>query len=159
MAAGLIESDVSRFFRALFSKPDPKENKQRAGGLLELIKSQEPSGRLLLSPEELDTYVTTFKKSGFKDCLHWYGTSELNYNQEVEDDLPREINQPGLMVTCGQDRVLTPALSVNMEKWIAKLTRGHIEEAGHWVQTEKPKELNGILLKWLDSLSKLNSKL
>jgi len=154
-AATFIEQDLARFFRVMFSKPDP--NKQpKVGGVLELLKAQEPTGPCLLSDEELAKYVETFGKTGFKDCLHWYGTGELNFKEDEEDKLPREIHQPALVVTAGQDRVLLPAMTMNMEQWIPKLSRGHIEEAGHWVQAQEPEQLNKILLNWLNSL-KLSS--
>lgn len=82
---------------------------------------------------------------------------------------------PALMVTAGKDFVLLPALSKGMEdmvgesssrtnvrnlKWnksvwrtffnqIPNLTRGHIEECGHWTQMDKPAETNDILIGWL----------
>jgi len=159
-AAKLMESDIPRFLRALFSKTPP-EKQRKPGGLLALITSGEPPAPPVLSPEEFNFYVETYKKTGFANCLHWYGTGELNYKQEIEDKVPLQVSQPALMVTCGQDRVLLPSLSENMGKVVSKLSRGHIEDAGHWVQAEKPEELNKILISWLQSLSltKLASKL
>ncbi|TKS66600.1 Bifunctional epoxide hydrolase 2 [Collichthys lucidus] len=53
------------------------------------------------------------------------------------------------MVTAGKDQVLLPAFSKGMEDLILNLSRGHIEDCGHWTQMERPAETNSILISWL----------
>jgi soluble epoxide hydrolase / lipid-phosphate phosphatase len=43
-------------------------------------------------------------------------------------------------------------MSHGMEEWVPNLSRGHIEQCGHWTQQEAPDELNRILINWLDEL-------
>jgi len=56
------------------------------------------------------------------------------------------------MVTAGKDGVLTPDMADGMECWVPNLTRGHIEQCGHWTQQEEPEKLNRFLIDWLKSL-------
>ena len=65
----------------------------------------------------------------------------------------QDILQPALMVTAGKDGVLLPSMSEGMEEWIPNLSRGHIEECGHWTQQEEPDKLNEILVGWLSGLN------
>ena len=43
-------------------------------------------------------------------------------------------------------------MTEGMEDWIPNLSRGHIENCGHWTQQEEPDELNRILVDWLKTL-------
>src|SRR6266853_6665132 len=54
----------------------------------------------------------------------------------------KHVLQPALMVTAGKDGVLTPDMADGMERWVPNLTRGHIEQCGHWTQQEEPEKLN-----------------
>ncbi|MEE6477127.1 hypothetical protein FKM82_011364 [Ascaphus truei] len=73
----------------------------------------------------------------------------------------RKILVPALMVTAGKDKILLPIMTTGMEDLIPNLTRGHIEECGHWTQMERPAALNEILIKWLGEIhsSSVTSKL
>ena len=53
--------------------------------------------------QEIDYYVSQFKRSGFHGPLNWYRTRIINYNDER--DLPLNIPQPALMVRCGTPKL------------------------------------------------------
>ncbi|CAB1335613.1 unnamed protein product [Coregonus sp. 'balchen'] len=102
----------------------------------------------ILSETALQFYITQFKDKGFRGPLNWYRNVVSNWKWLCSR--PRaKLLMPALMVTAGKDPVLLPVFSKGMENMIPNLTRGHIEECGHWTQMERPSELNTILISWL----------
>jgi len=112
--------------------------------LEELDVGQEP----LLSPEELDVYVDSFEKSGFRGGISWYRNFDRNW-QRFPQIGTEKVLVPSLMVTAERDLALPPALAVGMEARVPDLEIHEIAECGHWTQQEKPEELNRILVDWL----------
>ncbi|XP_006817277.1 bifunctional epoxide hydrolase 2-like [Saccoglossus kowalevskii] len=105
-----------------------------------------------MTRQDLDYYVEQFKKSGFRGPLNWYRSVEENWKWRCS--VPhRKILAPALMVTASFDVVLTPKSSQLMEPWVPNLTRANLD-CGHWTMVEKPKELNEILVKWLNKVHK-----
>ncbi|XP_077983835.1 bifunctional epoxide hydrolase 2-like [Glandiceps talaboti] len=105
-----------------------------------------------MKQEDIDYYVQQFKKTGFRGPLNWYRNSEANWKDSCK--IPhRKVGVPSLMVTASYDYVLTPELSKFMEPLVPDLTRANLE-CGHWTQVEKPRELNEILINWLDKVHK-----
>jgi pimeloyl-ACP methyl ester carboxylesterase len=96
-----------------------------------------------------------FKKSGFGGPINW--NRNIDPNWEVTPFLDgAKILQPTLFVTGSLDVVLKmaaeefEALEVNVPKlWKKHLIPG----AGHWVQQERPDEVNKLLLEFLSSFS------
>ncbi len=123
--------------------------RERGGLLVGLPDDAERS--IMLSEEDLQTFVSAFERTGFRGGLNWYRNHGRNWEWSAAVD-GQDISQPALMVTAGKDGVLLPSMSEGMEEWIPNLSRGHIEECGHWTQQEEPDELNRILLDWLKSL-------
>jgi len=60
------------------------------------------------------------------------------------------ITSPVLVVTAEDDQVTPPKYGDFMEKYIAKASRAHIMEAGHFAPLEKPKEINKAIIEFLD---------
>uniref|UniRef100_A0A673L252 Bifunctional epoxide hydrolase 2-like n=1 Tax=Sinocyclocheilus rhinocerous TaxID=307959 RepID=A0A673L252_9TELE len=117
------------------------------GGLF-VGSPDDPARSAILSKSALQYYVQQFTKSGFRGPLNWYRNGERNWRWMCSR--PRgKIMMPALMVTAGKDPVLLPAFATGMENLVPNLTRGHIEECGHWTQMERPAELNKILISWL----------
>ncbi|XP_054844736.1 bifunctional epoxide hydrolase 2 [Eublepharis macularius] len=122
------------------------------GGLLVGLPENPPPSSLLPEPV-LQYYIQQYKKSGFRGPVNWYRNMEANWSWNASAQ-GRKIRVPALMVTAGKDRVLHPEMSKNMEEWIPHLTRGHIEECGHFTQMERPAALNKILIGWLEEVHK-----
>jgi len=154
-AAAELEKNVDRTIKCVFRTSSPQDRigkfmtKSSAGFLSNFPADPPPSS--LLTPKELQTYIQHFKESGFRGGLHWYGCWELNWRDEAE--LNQNIQQPALIITAGNDPVITPSMTRDMEQWVPLLERNHVEEGSHWVHMEYPKEVNRIILKWLQSLN------
>src|SRR5262245_27637857 len=102
-----------------------------------------------LTQEDLDYYVAQYQQSGFRGPLNWY----RNVNRNIELTPQREaakIGQPSFFIAGKKDRVLSFAGGswvTQMDKWLTDL-RGKvfIEGTGHWVQMERPADVNEALL-------------
>ncbi|KAM9061213.1 LOW QUALITY PROTEIN: bifunctional epoxide hydrolase 2-like [Sarcophilus harrisii] len=118
-----------------------------------LKKSENPPRSWMVTEEEIEFYVQQFKKSGFRGPLNWYRNLDANWRWGCTG-VRRKILIPALIVIAEKDMLLLPEFSKNMEKWIPNLKRRNIENCGQWIQIEKPKEVNQILIEWLKDVAK-----
>ncbi|KJZ72274.1 hypothetical protein HIM_08315 [Hirsutella minnesotensis 3608] len=98
-----------------------------------------------LSKEELDYYVQQYilqDAPQMRGPLNWYRTREINY----KDELPlaqknNTLEMPTLFIAAKNDTALPPSMSVGMEQYLPKLTRGEVESS-HWAPTEASADVN-----------------
>jgi pimeloyl-ACP methyl ester carboxylesterase len=105
-----------------------------------------------LSQDELDVYVEAFTRSGFTGPLSWY--RNLDRNWELSEHLAdRHVEMPALFITGSVDPVRMMMPESVMDGWVDDL-RGAVivDDAGHWVQQEKPTEVNAALLEFLQTV-------
>jgi pimeloyl-ACP methyl ester carboxylesterase len=122
-----------------------------AGGMIDRLV-QPQSLPAWLSPADLDTYVEAFTRSGFTGGLNYYRNFHRNW--ETTPELAgRRITQPALFIAGVQDPVLSfgpgsveEQMGPSMEDLREILL---IPETGHWVQQERPAEVNAALLSFL----------
>jgi soluble epoxide hydrolase/lipid-phosphate phosphatase len=159
LAEAELEADVERSLRLIFRSSDPADEfdvlagfdtVRERGGILVGYPPDAPRS-VMLTGEELNVFVESFRRTGFRGAFNWYRNSEASW-EWGEETKGRTIECPALMVTAENDPVLRPAMARGMEKLIPNLTRGHIENCAHWTQQERPEELNRILLDWLATL-------
>jgi pimeloyl-ACP methyl ester carboxylesterase len=109
-----------------------------------------------LTEEDLDYYVAQYQQSGFRGPLNWY--RNIDRNIEITPQLETaKIEQPSFFIAGKKD----PVLSFGRGDWVSKMDnwvtdlRGKvlIEGAGHWVQMERPAEVNEALLGFLRTVS------
>ncbi|HEX8854914.1 MAG TPA: alpha/beta hydrolase [Thermoleophilaceae bacterium] len=102
-----------------------------------------------LSEEELAVYVETFTRTGFTGGLNWYRNIDRNWELS-EPIADRRVDQPSLFIAGTRDPVLAFMPPEAMDGMVTDL-RGKlmIEGAGHWVQQERPDEVNSALLRFL----------
>ncbi|KAG5855902.1 hypothetical protein ANANG_G00001900 [Anguilla anguilla] len=156
VAEAELEKDLARTFKIMFRDAAGNVGKGltlssanvcERGGLFVGLPDDIPLSPIL-SEDALQYYIKQFSKTGFRGPLNWYRNTERNWRWM--SSRPRgKILMPSLMVTAGMDQILLPKFSSGMETMIPNLTRGHIEDCGHWTQIERPVELNKILLSWL----------
>jgi pimeloyl-ACP methyl ester carboxylesterase len=53
------------------------------------------------------------------------------------------------MISAEDDIFLPPALTEGMEEFLPDLEKHLIPECGHWIQAEKPGEVNRLIIDWL----------
>ncbi|HEV3229747.1 MAG TPA: alpha/beta hydrolase [Solirubrobacteraceae bacterium] len=102
-----------------------------------------------LTEADLDVYVEAFERTGFTGGLNYYRNIDRNW--ELSAPLAdRRIDAPALFVTGSRDPVASFMPAEAMDGWVTDLrAKVVIEGAGHWVQQQRPEEVNEALLTFL----------
>ena len=109
-----------------------------------------------LTEADLDYYAGEFARTGFRGGLNWY--RNLRRNWELGGPWRGQpIRQPSLFIAGSKDGVLRfPAAQSQLDsfpKTLPGLRGSHIlDGAGHWVQQERPAEVNRLLIDFLKGL-------
>ncbi|UJJ31028.1 alpha/beta fold hydrolase [Halopseudomonas maritima] len=103
------------------------------------------------SDEAFEVYVKTFEQSGFRGPVNWYRNFERNW-ERTEALAGRQIEQPALFLIGDRDPVGTlEAYTIKkMPGVVPKVEQHVIGDCGHWIQAEKPDEVNSHLLPFLE---------
>ncbi|MFJ8295332.1 alpha/beta fold hydrolase [Streptomyces sp. NPDC094447] len=158
-----IEPDVrgwlAGFYAALSADTMPAQGEPdphfltRSGRL----RDRFPAGILpaWLTEEDLDVYVGEFERTGLTGALNRY----RNMDRDWEDLAPHRgaaITQPSLFIGGALDSSTT-WMSDAIDAFpttLPGLTSSHLlEGAGHWIQQERPEEINQLLTSWLNTLT------
>jgi pimeloyl-ACP methyl ester carboxylesterase len=105
-----------------------------------------------ISQDELDHYIGEFSRTGFTGGLNWYRNFDRNW--ETTPELAgAKISVPCLFIGGSAD----PVLSFTRRDRAAEVITGPYREvmidgAGHWLQQERPDEVNAHLLDFLKGL-------
>ncbi|MGW4378410.1 alpha/beta fold hydrolase [Kitasatospora sp. NPDC004531] len=133
-------------------EPDPHFT-ARAGGRL---RDRFPAGRLpgWLTEDELDVYAGEFERTGMTGALNRYRCMDRDW----EDLAPYNgapIEQPALFVGGALDAStawMADAIAAHPAT-LPGLTSSHLlDGCGHWIQQERPEEVNRLLTAWLAAL-------
>jgi pimeloyl-ACP methyl ester carboxylesterase len=105
-----------------------------------------------ISAEELDHYIAEFKRTGFTGGLNWYRNLDRNW-EIMANALAPTIAVPALFIAGADD----PVLGFMRRERAAEVVTGPyreviIEGAGHWLQQERPDQVNEVLLDFLSGL-------
>jgi pimeloyl-ACP methyl ester carboxylesterase len=108
-----------------------------------------------LTEHDLDTFVAAYERTGFRGGLSWYRNMSRNW----ELTAPWQgvnIEQPALFIAGSRDPVNFGRRGVqamaNMEVAVPRLQKVILDGAGHWIQQERPREVNEALITFLTSL-------
>ena len=105
-----------------------------------------------LSQEELDHYISEFARTGFTGGLNWYRNFDRNW-ETTPELADAKINVPTLFIGGTADPVLTFTRADRASQLITGPYRQvMIDDAGHWLQQERPDEVNAALLDFLNGL-------
>jgi pimeloyl-ACP methyl ester carboxylesterase len=107
-----------------------------------------------LTQVDLDFYAAEFQRTGFRGGLNWYRNLDRNWELMAPYRSAR-IGVPALFVAGEQDMVIRMYKGAldNLPKTVPNLTRSVLlPECGHWVQQERPAEVNAALLQFLAGL-------
>jgi len=130
-----------------------------ADGMAETVAKEMPSaaeiaGNTWLPDSELKVYSDEYQRNGFQGGLNWYRVrTSGRANGELEVFSGRTIDVPATFISGKSDWGIyqSPGAIERMQKSACTRMRDiHlIEDAGHWVQQEKPEEVNRLLLGFL----------
>jgi pimeloyl-ACP methyl ester carboxylesterase len=111
----------------------------------------EPPTPAFLTETELQVYVDTYTRTGFRGGLNYYRNLDRNW-ERTAPVAERRIAQPALFLTGERDPVRGFMPAAVMDGWVTDLRVSEvIPGAGHWLQQEVPEVVTDHLLRWLDS--------
>jgi pimeloyl-ACP methyl ester carboxylesterase len=116
-------------------------------------EDEQPTRPDWLPEEDLQVYVDAFTRTGFTGGLNWYRNIDRNWAW-LEPHGTTTIDQPALFLTGSRDPVIGFMPKEAMTGHVTNLQADVlVEGAGHWVQQERPDEVNAALLGWLGGLA------
>ena len=125
------------------TEPLPGNRPGPAVSLMNMLEIKNPPREPLMSEEEMNVFITTFKKGGFTGPINWY--RNISRNWEISADLPQTIDVPCAMIHGTYDIVPKGG---DVSKFIPNLESITLD-CGHWIQQEKVDEVNAFLVDWL----------
>jgi pimeloyl-ACP methyl ester carboxylesterase len=144
VADAILDEHTEQFLRNLFRKNIPQGAPEPGMMMINLAKANEPQGEPIMSEQELDVFVSSFRSSGFTSSINWY--RNLDRNWHLLADVNPVIQQPTLMIYGDRDMIpkseRLPEFVPNVE--VASL------DCGHWIQQEAPEKTTQVILNWLD---------
>ena len=120
----------------------------------EIPSAAEIAANQWLPDGELSFYSAEYARTGFQGGLQWYrcGTSGV-FIPELQLWSGRTIDVPSCFISGRQDwgTYQRPGVFETMQtKACARMIGCHlVDGAGHWVQQERPAEVSGLLLAFL----------
>ncbi len=107
-----------------------------------------------LTPADLDHYAGEFERTGLTGALNRYRNADRDW-QDLAPWAGRPLTQPTLFVGGALDATTTwlaDAIAA-FPTTMPRLAGSHVlEGTGHWVQQERPEEVNALLTGWLAGL-------
>ena len=112
-----------------------------------------------ISKEEMDYYISQFEQSGMRGPLNRYRAQQIDF-EDLKDFKDAKLKQPAYFITGSLDPVNffvgsgykdSLDLKDSIKDRYENLIDAHqIDGVGHWVQEEKPQEVNDFLLNFLE---------
>jgi pimeloyl-ACP methyl ester carboxylesterase len=106
-----------------------------------------------LGEEELAFYVETFERTGFSGGLNYYRNIDRNW-ELTEPYAGQRVTQPSMFLTGEADAVRRFMPADGIEEWLTDLRTNLVIPGGHWIQQERPHEVNWALLEFLAGLDR-----
>ena len=156
-----LDSDVESAVRMIFQRTNPASFGTNVGGdaiaaprgwtpVLDYMKTQ-PISSTVLSEEDYHAYVASARRNGFGPINNYYRNGERNAAYAATTVNGGRIDLPVLFIHARYDRscqTIGSDLAEPMRAHCADLVEAEVE-AGHWVQQEKPMDVNAALVEWL----------
>ncbi|MBS9533192.1 alpha/beta hydrolase [Mycobacterium sp. M1] len=154
-----LAADPARTMRRMMGglrPPDPEQGARMAApgpaGFIERLPEPDALPDWI-SPEELDHYIAEFTRTGFTGGLNWYRNLDRNW-EILAHPVAATIDVPALFIGGTAD----PVLGFTRRDRARELAVGPYREvmldgAGHWLQQERPDEVNAALLEFLSGVA------
>ena len=110
-----------------------------------------------VSPVEMAIHDQIFalENGGYGPPLMWYKAQIANVNTSDEASLAPErshIQQPTLLISAEKDLIAITAMQEQGMRPFVKDLRVETVDCGHWLQLEKPNEINRLLGKFFEEV-------
>src|SRR6202000_368955 len=92
-------------------------------------------------------YVDLYERTGFTGGLNWYRALRKDFEEAQGSDYV--VDKPALLGWGDDDWFFPAAAYDGLDAYLPQIEQHEIADAGHWVQMEKPDEVNRYLVDWL----------
>lgn len=144
VADAVLDENAAQFLRNLYRKNVPSQGSVEGMEMINLAKATQPLGEPVMSDDDLSVYITAFNKTGFTPSINWY--RNLNRNWHLLGKVSPILHQPTLMIY-GEKDIIPPL--PNIKDFVPNIDIKSLN-TGHWIQEERPEELNQMILEWLE---------
>jgi pimeloyl-ACP methyl ester carboxylesterase len=115
-----------------------------------------------IGEDELAHFIEAYGKSGFRGGLNWYRNIDRNWELTAPWQ-GAQIHQPALFVAGSNDPVITGLIGAKriteLERVLPNLKQKLIiDGAGHWIQQERPAQVNAALIDFLKEIGRLEQR-
>jgi pimeloyl-ACP methyl ester carboxylesterase len=99
--------------------------------------------------------VAEYRRTGFRGGLNWYRNIDRNWELTAPWQTAK-ITQPALFIAGTRDPVIAGKrgeIAIEaMTKIVPDVKKVLLDGAGHWIQQERPQEVNAAVLEFLASV-------
>jgi pimeloyl-ACP methyl ester carboxylesterase len=99
-----------------------------------------------MTEKDFNFYLSEFEKNGMRGPINWYRNIDRNW-EVTKNFHNKKIPSPTCFIT-GEDDPVGKWAPINPDYYDNLISSHIIKKAGHWVQQEKPDEVNKILLEF-----------
>jgi soluble epoxide hydrolase / lipid-phosphate phosphatase len=155
VAEAMLARDVEDTFRKLIRsrgytmaefEAAPAEIREVPAGVF--VGEPQLFGEPLLTDDELAVYVAAYERTGFTGGLNWYRALHKDWEEALGHEFV--VDKPALMISAADDWFFPRGATDGMEELLPQVEKHVIPDAGHWLQQEKPDEVNALLVPWLE---------
>jgi pimeloyl-ACP methyl ester carboxylesterase len=157
VAEAEFERDVGLTMRSVLagrrlSDPSAGLFIQDGKGFLDNVSVDQPLPKWL-GDDELAVFIEAYKTTGFRGGLNWYRNIDRNWELTAPWQ-DAQIRQPSLFIAGARDPVITGLIGAKrvaeLERVLPNLKQKLIiDGAGHWIQQERPDEVNAALIAFI----------
>jgi pimeloyl-ACP methyl ester carboxylesterase len=98
-----------------------------------------------MTEDDVTVYVAEFERTGFRGGLNWYRNVDRNWELTADLD-DRKVEMPALFMAGTRDSTMKWMSPEVMKGRVTDLRTQMVDGAGHWLQQERPDEVNRALL-------------
>jgi pimeloyl-ACP methyl ester carboxylesterase len=150
----ILEADVEHTFRSMMRgrgmtraefDAAPKAIQEVQAGVF--VGDPQLFGDPVADDDAIRFYVDVYERTGFTGGLNWYRALRKDFEEAQGSDYI--VDKPALLIYAGDDWFFFEAGYEGLDAYLPQLEQHEIADAGHWVQMEKPDEVNALLVSWL----------
>jgi pimeloyl-ACP methyl ester carboxylesterase len=106
---------------------------------------EQPRVPPFMTEEDAAVYVREYERTGFRGGLNWYRNIDRNWELTRQYD-DRKLDMPALFMAGTRDPAIKWMPPEVMQGRATDLRTELVDGAGHWIQQERPDEVNRALL-------------
>jgi pimeloyl-ACP methyl ester carboxylesterase len=150
----ILEKDIEHTFRSMMRargmtraefEAAPKAIQEVPAGVF--VGDPQLFGDPLADDDEIAFYVDVYSRTGFTGGLNWYRALRRDYEEAQGSNYV--VDKPALLVYAADDWFFPAVAYDGLEAFLPQLEQHEIPDSGHWLQQEKPAEVNRYLVEWL----------